>query len=174
MNFVNHCYSQIFCGEAKKINKMKKNNPPIPQSPNPRAGQDCRQTDRHTDTSILWIDPALGPGRLKINFGPRDEPKLENLHFQFHAFSDFLGHFTRSNVDFESSFSIRSYIKTILNLFCRAFCFKKWRLNKLFSIWFLECDWSGTGFFYWRRKSEKAKHSKNVFVIFFYCNMPNA
>ena len=29
------------------------------------GGQDHRQTDRHTDTSLLWIDPALGPGWFK-------------------------------------------------------------------------------------------------------------
>ena len=40
------------------------------------------QTHRQTDTSILWIDPALGPGRLKLDgVGPVDNrPSTDKLH----------------------------------------------------------------------------------------------
>ena len=46
---------------------------------------------------------------FKTTFGPWEVPKLENLHFHIHAFSDWD---TSQSQGFESSFLIKCYIIT--------------------------------------------------------------
>ena len=70
----------------------------------------------------------------RINFGPREVPKQENMHFHFHAFSAW-GTSRGSTIYSESSLLIKSYIITIL-IFFGVFCHKKLISDCIIKMWF--------------------------------------
>ena len=117
-----------------------------------------------------------GKTAFRIDFGPREVPKLEKKKTApalSPACVFWLGHFSRSKIDSESSFKIKSYIITFEIFVLERSVSKNGLKIFLFPIVFSKCDLTRVGsFFLQQNKSEKAKHSK--ICLSFSSNMPEA
>ena len=78
-------------------------------------------------------------------------PKLENLHFHFHAFSGW-GTSGKSKNVLERSFNTKFYVITILNFFLENFV-QKMAVKKMdFPLYLKKNDLTMVGSLFWQKK----------------------
>ena len=96
----------------------------------------------------------------RINFGPREMPKLENLYFHFNALSGW------GNSRGPKTFLNKVPYNYPFKFFFGAFRVKKERFKTGFPIVFLKCDLTMVRSLSCQNKSEKAKHFQNMHKFF--------